>query len=51
MGVSAEAAPSDAIHFAYRLAGDDEPFTYDGATSSRVFLVLFVCNTMFLPDD
>ena len=50
--VTAMGAPTDAVHFAYRLAGAaDEPFTYLGAATNREAVASFAWDTLNLPDD
>ena len=52
VAVSAEGAPTDAVHFAYRLAGlPEEPFTYLGAATNRDAVASFAWDTLDLPDD
>ena len=50
--VTVMGAPTDAVHFAYRLAGAaDEPFTYLGAATNREAVASFAWDTLGLPDD
>ena len=50
--VSVTGAPTDTVHFAYRLAGlPEEPFTYLGAATNRVAEATFAWDTLDLPDD
>ena len=50
--VTVMGAPTDAVHFAYRLAGaTDEPFTYAGAATNREAVASFAWDTLGLPDD
>ena len=50
--VSVAGAPTDAVHFAYRLAGmPDEPFTYLGAATNREAVASFTWDTLDMPDD
>ena len=50
--VSVEGAPTDAVHFAYRLAGAaDAPFAYAGAARSRDAMASFAWDTTGLSDD
>ena len=50
--VTVEGAPTDTVHFAYRLAGAaDEPFTYAGAAANREAVASFAWDTLDLPDD
>ena len=52
VAVSATGAPTDTIHFAYRLAGlPEEAFTYLGAATSREAVASFAWDTLKLPDD
>ena len=52
VAVSAAGAPTDTVHFAYRLAGlPEEPFTYLGAATNRGAVASFVWDTLDLPDD
>ena len=52
VAVSAMGAPTDTVHFAYRLAGlPDEPFTYAGAATNREAVASFTWGTLDLPDD
>ena len=52
VAVSVTGAPTDTVHFAYRLAGlPDEPFTYAGAATNREAMALFAWDTPDLPDD
>ena len=45
-------APTDTVHFAYRLAGPpEEPFTYLGAATNREAVASFAWDTLDLPDD
>ncbi|MDE0205652.1 MAG: hypothetical protein OXP66_06460, partial [Candidatus Tectomicrobia bacterium] len=49
--VTVAGAPTDAVHFAYRLAGAaDEPYTYAGAARSREAMASFAWDTTGLPD-
>ena len=50
--ISVSGAPTDAVHFAYRLAGlPDEAFTYIGAAGNRDGVASFPWNTLDLRDD
>ena len=50
--VTVMGAPTDAVHFAYRLAGAaDEPFTYLGAATNRDAVASFAWDTLDLADD
>ena len=50
--VSVIGAPTDIVHFAYRLAGmSEEGFTYLGAATNRDDGASFVWDTLDLPDD
>ena len=52
VAVSVEGAPTDTVHFAYRLAGaEDEPFTYAGAATNRGAMASFSWDTLGLADD
>ena len=52
VAVSVAGAPTDTVHFAYRLAGlPDEPYTYAGATANRDAMASFAWDTLDLPDD
>ena len=52
VAVSVTGAPTDTVHFAYRLAGlPDEPFTYLGAAAYRDGVASFAWDTLDLPDD
>ena len=52
VAVSVEGAPTDTVHFAYRLAGAaDEPFTYAGAATNREAMASFSWDTLGLADD
>ena len=52
VAVSVEGAPTDTVHFAYRLAGlPEEPFTYLVAATNREAVASFAWNTLDLPDD
>ena len=52
VAVLVEGAPTDTVHFAYRLAGaTDEPFTYAGAATNREAMASFAWDTLDLPDD
>ena len=52
VAVSVVGAPTDTVHFAYRLAGlPDEPFTYAGAATNREAMASFAWDTLDLPDD
>ena len=52
VAVSVMGAPTDTVHFAYRLAGlPDEPFTYAGAAANREAMASFAWDTLDLPDD
>ena len=52
VAVSVMGAPTDTVHFAYRLAGlPDEPFTYAGAATNREAMASFAWDTLDLPDD
>ena len=50
--ITVEGAPTDTVHFAYRLAGlAEEPFTYLGAATNREAMASFAWDTLDLPDD
>ena len=50
--VMVNGAPTDTVHFVYRLAGlPDEPFAYAGAAANREALASFAWATLDLPDD
>ena len=49
--VSATAAPTDTVHFAYRPAGSGDAFTYLGAATNREDVASFSWDTLDLPDD
>ena len=50
--VSVTGAPTDTVHFAYRLAGlPEEPFIYLGAATNREAVASFTWDTLDLPDD
>lgn len=50
--VSVMGAPTETVHFAYRLAGmPDEAYTYLGAATNREGVADFDWNTLDLPDD
>ena len=50
--VSVTGAPTDTVHFAYRLAGlPEEAYTYLGAATNRDGVASFTWNTLDLPDD
>jgi len=52
VAVSVTGAPTDTVHFAYRLAGiPDQPFTYAGAATNREAMASFAWDTLDLPDD
>ena len=52
VAVSVNGAPTDTVHFAYRLAGlPEEGFTYAGAAASREGVATFAWDTLDLPDD
>ena len=52
VAVMVEGAPTDTVHFAYRLAGAaDEPFTYAGAATNREAMASFAWDTLELPED
>ena len=52
VSVSVEGAPTDTVHFAYRLAGLPEAaFTYLGAAANREAFAAFAWDTLDLPDD
>ena len=52
VAVSVMGAPTETVHFAYRLAGmPDEAFTYLGAAANGADGALFTWNTLDLPDD
>ena len=52
VAVSVAGAPTDTVHFAYRLAGlPEEAFTYLGAATNRAESALFAWDTLDLPDD
>ena len=52
VGVSATGAPTDTVHFAYRLAGlPEEAFTYLGAAASREAEASLAWDTLALPDE
>ena len=52
VAVSVAGAPTDTVHFAYRVAGlPDEPFTYAGAAANRDAMASFAWDTLDLPDD
>ena len=52
VAVSVTGAPTDTVHFAYRLAGlADEAFTYLGAAANREGAASFAWDTLDLPDD
>ena len=52
VAVSVMGAPTDTVHFAYRLAGvPEEPFTYAGAATNRDAMAAFAWDTLDLPDD
>ena len=52
VAVSVAGAPTDTVHFAYRLTGlPEEPFTYLGAATNRDAVASFAWNTLDLPDD
>ena len=52
VAVSLNGAPTDTVHFAYRLAGlPEEGFTYAGAAASREGVASFDWDTLDLPDD
>ncbi len=50
--ITVEGAPTDTVHFAYRLAGlAEEPYTYLGAAANREAMASFTWDTLDLPDD
>ena len=52
VAVSVMGAPTDTVHFAYRMAGvADEPFTYLGAATNRDAVASFAWDTLDLLDD
>ena len=52
VAVSVMGAPTDTVHFAYRLAGlPEEPYTYAGAATNREAVASFTWNTLDLSDD
>ena len=52
VALSVTGAPTDTVHFAYRLAGlPEEAFTYLGAASNREGVASFTWNTLDLQDD
>ena len=52
VALSVTRAPTDTVHFAYRLAGlPEEAFTYLGAASNREGVASFTWNTLDLRDD
>ena len=52
VAVSVTGAPTETVHFAYRLAGlPQEAFTYLGAATNRGGVAEFAWNTLDLPDD
>ena len=52
VAISITDAPTDAVHFAYRLAGlPEEAFTYLGAATNRESGASFTWDTLDLPDD
>ena len=52
VAVMVEGAPTDTVHFVYRLAGAaDQPFTYAGAATNREAMASFAWDTLELPDD
>ena len=52
VALSVAGAPTDTVHFAYRLAGlPEEAFTYLGAASNREGVASFTWNTLDLQDD
>ena len=52
VAVTVTGAPTDTVHFAYRLAGlPEEPLTYAGAATNREAMSSFVWDTLDLPDD
>ena len=52
VAVSVMGAPTETVHFAYRLAGmPDEAFTYLGAAANDADGASFTWNTLDLPDD
>ena len=52
VAVSVMGAPTDTVHFAYRLAGlAEEPYTYAGAATNRDAMASFTWDTLDLPDD
>ena len=52
VAVSVNGAPTDTVHFAYRLTGlPEERFTYAGAAGNRQGVASFDWDTLDLPDD
>jgi len=52
VAVSVMGAPTDTVHFAYRLGGlAEEPYTYLGAATNRETMASFAWDTLGLPDD
>ena len=52
VAVSVMGAPTDTVHFAYRLAGlPEEPFIYLGAATNRDAMASYTWDTLDLPDD
>ena len=52
VAVSVMGAPTNTVHFAYRLAGlPEEPLTYLGAATNRQAMASFAWDTLGLPDD
>ena len=52
VAVSVMGAPTDTVHFAYRLAGlAEDPFTYLGAATNRDAIASFTWDTLDLADD
>ena len=52
VAISVTGAPTDTVHFAYRLAGPPkEEFTYLGAAANRATVASFSWNTLDIPDD
>ena len=49
--VTVTGAPTDTVHFAYRLAGSSEAFTYLGAATNREGVASFAWDTLDLLDD
>ena len=50
--IRVEGAPTDTVHFAYRMSGlAEEPYTYLGAATNRQAMASFTWHTLELPDD